>query len=282
MAMAAATGADSHNKKYKIVQAARDNCAFFLEFMQYPDKVGSVCPSSPALIEQLLNGADIGDQGLVIDLGAGSGVVSEGMLRCGIQTDRIIAIETLEDFAESFAVRCPGIPLVIGDAGNLKTILDRVAPGRKISAILSSLPFRAMLPTTAGVILDGIHAVLRERGGRLVQYSYAWWLRYPLQNNGFSPVAANIVWRNLPPARVEVYRAAATRPGVKNGWRDGRNLPNRLVGGAVRTFLSAIRLSHKGFGTGRDRLTRLTNKCFPRVGWRRKQKISLRKDQVRH
>ena len=258
--MTTTTETGSH---YKIVQAVRENYAFFLQFMKHPERVGSVCPSSRALAEQLSNKADIDEQGLVIDLGAGSGVVSQGMTSIGIQTDRIIAIEALEGFADSFAARCPGIPLVIGDAENLKTILDRVAPGREISAIISSLPFRAMHPATTSAILDAVHVVLRERGGRLIQYSYAWWLQYPLKDDGFTPVAANIVWRNLPPARVEAYRAEAARPWVKKGCCDRRNLMNRLVGGALRTFLSTIGLFRKSLKAGRHLLTRLAKKFFP-------------------
>lgn len=212
----------NHYDGNKLFAMARENCAFFLEFMKHPGKVGSICPSGTALAEELLNGMSPDDQGLIIDLGAGSGPVTEHMLQSGIRAERIIAIEALDDFAESFFRRCPGIPLLIGDAGDLKAILDRVAPGRQVSAIISSLPFRAMSPDVTQRILTEIHAVLRERGGKLVQYSYAWWLQYPLKGNGFAPMAAKTVWNNIPPARVETYQAAFARSyekTVPSGWR---------------------------------------------------------------
>lgn len=207
---------------------------FFLEFIKHPDTVGSVCPSSTALSERLLDGISTDGDGLVIDLGAGSGPVSACMLRRGIPTKRILAIEALEDFAAPFAERCPGVRLLIGDARNLKSILDSVAPGQKISAVVSSLPFRALGPQTTEDIMREIHRVLRERGGVFIQYTYAWWLRYPLREHGFDPQRASVVWKNLPPARVEAYGPA---DGLIPAGRAARNEPGwkalRLAGTAT-------------------------------------------------
>lgn len=194
-----------------IVAIIQNNGIFFLQFLKHPHTVGSVCPSSPALTRQLLAGISTEERGLVIDLGSGSGSVSESMVNLGIAKDRIIAVEALAKFKAPFAARCPGIPIVIGDARNLRVILNTVAPGREISAVVSSLPFRTMSPALTKSIIEELHQTLQERGGRLVQYTYAWWLRYPLQQYGFIPDSAAIVWKNLPPARVESY-GAGVRP----------------------------------------------------------------------
>jgi Phospholipid N-methyltransferase len=189
------------------IAAAWGAALFLRTFIQRPSTVGSVCPSSAALTDRLLAGISRRDDGLVIDLGAGSGPVSAAMLRSGIARDRIIAVEALGGFAAPFSARCPGVRLVVGDARNLNAILDREAPGRPVSAIVSSLPFRVLGPDLTRDILREIHLVLRERGGTLVQYSYAWWMRYPLRASGFTPMRASIEWKNLPPARVEAYAA---------------------------------------------------------------------------
>ena len=188
-----------------IITAARGATLFLRAFIKRPTTVGSVCPSSEALTDRLLAGVSRRDDGLVIDLGAGSGPVSAAMLRSGIARDRIIAVESLGSFAAPFSARCPGVRLVVGDARNLKAILDREAPGRPVSAVVSSLPFRVLGPDLTRDILREIHLVLEERGGTLVQYSYAWWMRYPLRASGFTPMRASVEWKNLPPARVEAY-----------------------------------------------------------------------------
>ncbi|MDR2504069.1 MAG: methyltransferase domain-containing protein [Deltaproteobacteria bacterium] len=180
--------------------------AFLFEFMKRPATVGSVCPSGAALTRRLLGGISKEDDGLVVDLGAGPGSVSARMLRSGIAKERIIAIEAISDFRGLFAARCPGVRFVVADARELKKVLDREAPGRKISAIVSSLPFRVLGTRLSANILRETHMVLRERGGVLIQYSYALWLKYPLRDNGFVPLSASVVWVNMPPARVELYK----------------------------------------------------------------------------
>jgi|GEM_PF-681238 len=240
--------------KRAIAATLHDKRAFFNQFIRQPDMVGSICPSGAALSRQLLHGIPIEGNGLVIDLGAGSGPVSEGMLHLGIAKDRILAVEALDAFKAPFSARCPGVPLVIGDARDLKAILDREAPGREVCAVVSSLPFRVLGPELTHSILDEIHLVLGERGGRLMQYSYAWWLRYPLKDNGFEPASARMVWNNLPPARVEAYLAAV--PRTRGTTRKTRGLAHfvnsTLPGKATRAVLKSIGLVSRSLGTAQN------------------------------
>lgn len=191
------------NKKKKSAKPYR----FMSQFIRHPLTVGSVCPSSMALAKALFSRVPHEDIGLIIDLGAGTGSVSYGMLRAGVPRERIIAVEALPGFGEAFAERCPGVRFIEGKAEQLGAVLDREAPGRGISAIVSSLPFRVLGPKLGDAILREIQSVLRERGGLLIQYTYAWWLTYPLQKRGFEPASASIVWKNIPPARVESYKS---------------------------------------------------------------------------
>lgn len=231
---------------YDIASTFHEKGLFFHEFLKRPAMVGSICPSGEALTRRLLLGLSAEESGLVIDLGAGSGPVSEGIARLGIQKDRIIAIEAIGGFKESFSQKCPDIPFITGDARNLKAILDREVPGRKISAIISSLPFRAMGPALTGEILDEIHLVLQERGGRFVQYTYAWWLRYPLQGNGFAPETAGIVWKNMPPARVELYQAVSDEKTLPEYAVEKHRVWATIPGKAVRASLTGIGVLFRG------------------------------------
>lgn len=179
---------------------------FLAKFVQSPVTVGSVCPSSDALADKLAATVPLGDNGLVIDLGAGSGPISAALLRAGVAGERIIAMDVLPGFRAGFTRRCPGVPFIVADARELAAVLDRYAPDRKISAVISSLPLRVLPRKTTRAVLKAVRTVLADRGGFFVQYSYAWWLRYPLRGYGLSPCAASMVFWNLPPARVEAYR----------------------------------------------------------------------------
>ncbi len=184
----------------------RTTRTFFGAFVRAPMHVGSVCPSSRALALALIRHIPVSDKGVIVDLGAGSGSVSEELLRCGVAPEKILAVEISEAFAELFVRRCPNVPLAIGDARRLGNVLDRHAPGRRVCGIISSLPFRVMPSECVAEILREIRKVLQERGGSFVQYTYALWMNYPLAKYGFCPHAGSIVLKNLPPARIESYR----------------------------------------------------------------------------
>ncbi|RRD69614.1 MULTISPECIES: hypothetical protein [unclassified Desulfovibrio] len=120
--------------------------------------------------------------------------------------------EAVKGDEKIFTDRCPDVRFIVADAEELKTVLDREVPGKKISAVVSSLPFRTLGPRRTENILRELDLVLRKRGGMPIQYRYALRLKFPLQNNRLTPISTSIVWGNLPPARVESYR-----PGSGSG-----------------------------------------------------------------
>jgi phospholipid N-methyltransferase len=183
----------------------RTSSTFFKEFAQAPSHVGSICPSSRALTAALIQAARVNESGLIIDLGAGSGIVSEELLKAGIAPERLLAIEISPGFAGVFARRCPQVPLFIEDARKLSLILKRYGRQRPISGIISSLPLRIMPSPLVEEIMTEMRQVLDTRGGSLIQYTYAWWMRYPLTRYGFKPIASRLVLKNIPPAKVESY-----------------------------------------------------------------------------
>jgi phospholipid N-methyltransferase len=147
----------------------------------------------------------LNSDGFIVDLGAGSGVITENLLKIGVDPQRLLAVEISSGFADVFKRRCPGVPLFMEDARNLSLILDRLDAKRPVSSIISSLPLRIMPGDSVREILDEVKTVLQKRNGSFIQYTYAWWMRYPLSKYGFQPDTARIVLKNIPPAKVESY-----------------------------------------------------------------------------
>ena len=179
---------------------------FLREFLHAPTNVGAVCSSSKALASTMVNLIPLVEEGIIIDLGAGSGVVSEQLLHIGVPPRRILAIEISPGFTNSFKKRCPNVSLLTGDARKLGSLLEKHSFEGRICGIISSLPFRVMPSDVVQEILQEIGKIAIRHEALLVQYSYAWWMRYPLCEYGFAPQSAKIVLNNLPPARVEVYK----------------------------------------------------------------------------
>jgi phosphatidylethanolamine/phosphatidyl-N-methylethanolamine N-methyltransferase len=178
---------------------------FFKEFVSAPFNVGSVCPSSKALTASLINEVPFGENNLIIDLGAGSGIISEELVKAGISPDRILAVEISSGYAEVFNKCCPDVPLVIGDARALLSIIAQRNTTRGVSAIISSLPLRMFPADLVSEIMAEIYNVLLSKGGVFIQYTYAWWMRFSLRQYGFTPRSDCMVLANIPPARVESY-----------------------------------------------------------------------------
>lgn len=183
-------------------KAAGQTFCFLRAFCRAPLSVGSVCESSPYLTRALVAGIPRGKEGLIVDLGAGTGVVTRQLLQQGCSPDRIVAVEKAPALARIIRRTWPGLQVMAGDAVDALAALRR--SGAPVSAVISSLPLRLFPVGTVSDMLHAVQALLPE-GGRLIQYSYALWMRFPLRGQNLHPVSRTFVFGNLPPARVEVY-----------------------------------------------------------------------------
>jgi phospholipid N-methyltransferase len=171
---------------------------FVQQFLCAPASVGAVWPSSRRLAKHLAEQVPLTSTGLVIELGAGTGVVTQALLERGINPDRLVVIERAPAFVRHLRARFPSIKVIQGDASLLKRLLP---PGVPVDAIVSSLPLLALPPKEAARILMQWRLVLAHEG-TAVQFTYDLRRRPSPSINGFVLVASSIVWRNLPPARV--------------------------------------------------------------------------------
>jgi phosphatidylethanolamine/phosphatidyl-N-methylethanolamine N-methyltransferase len=99
--------------------------------------------------------------------------------------------------------------VVQGDAFDLGLTLAEFA-GRPIAAIVSSLPLLNQPRALRAKLIEDAFALMGP-GGVFVQFTYG--LKSPVPRhacvNRFSAQCGAPIWRNLPPARVWVYRADA-------------------------------------------------------------------------
>ncbi len=174
-------------------------------FVRDPRRTGSICPSSEALVSALVRAVPQVDCGLVVDLGAGTGIVTEELLASGVAAESVVAVECCETLSRDLQRKYPGVLVLGQDARDLGQLLAVRRPQEPLRAIISSLPFRSMPRRIVDAIALEMKRVLQERGGCLIQYSYLWWLRYPLRQYGFIPQRRFTVIKNVPPAIVEVY-----------------------------------------------------------------------------
>jgi phosphatidylethanolamine/phosphatidyl-N-methylethanolamine N-methyltransferase len=180
-----------------------DNLRFLRALIARPKNIGAIFPSSPALAAAIAHQIDPRLRGPVLELGPGTGVVTKAILARGIAPERLTLVEFDEDFARHNAARFPDVSVIQGDAFALaKTLGPRFT--QPFAAIVSGLPLLNFPVQMRRRLVDGALERLAP-GAPFVQFSYG--THAPVvPPSGHAVIRAAMVWANLPPARVWVYR----------------------------------------------------------------------------
>lgn len=177
---------------------------FIQELVNNPREIGAILPSSRNLAVAMARWLPHDPDAYALELGPGTGAVTEALIDRGLREDRLIAIERSPKLADHLRRRFPRAKVITGDAFQLDELLKREAGQvHKISTVISSLPLMNFPSHLAHDLARKIRAVL-PAGGKLVQYTYRV-TRTPKAAAHFGFVASNVVWLNFPPARVSVY-----------------------------------------------------------------------------
>ncbi|HEY2010915.1 MAG TPA: hypothetical protein VGH23_18140 [Rhizomicrobium sp.] len=173
---------------------------FFLGAIKNPKGVSALTPSSPSLARAIAGEVDIGREGLVIELGPGTGAVTAALLARGISAERLLLVEAEAQFVLVLERLYPGLDVRRGDA---LRFAQHLAPSVRVAAVVSGLP---LLHFSMSVREQLIHESLARGGpgGLFIQLSYGWQPPVPAQCG--LAITKKIVWSNLPPAHVWTYR----------------------------------------------------------------------------
>ncbi|MBW4720388.1 class I SAM-dependent methyltransferase [Saccharothrix obliqua] len=181
-----------------------------------PKLIGAVAPSSARLSTRLAVVVPSDRPVVVVELGPGTGAVTDAIARRLPEGSRHVAIELDPELADRVRATRPDVEVVTGDAADLAEILRGLGVG-PVDAVVSGLPWslippadqRRALTGVAGALAPGaafttfayLHA-LRMKGARL--------LRALLHDTFDEVVVSRSVWRNAPPALTYVCRRPRT------------------------------------------------------------------------
>ena len=181
-----------------------DEMQFIRSWIEKPLSTGAVMPSSKALARTMARYVDRAATGPVIELGPGTGPVTEALVEHGIDPARLILVEFNPDFCKLLRARYPEATVVQGDAYRLRRTLEGYLRD-PAAAVVSSLPLLTkQLRTRLRLISDVM--TLSAGDAPFVQFTYGVLPPIPKTLSGIKAEASNVIWMNLPPARVWVYR----------------------------------------------------------------------------
>ena len=179
---------------------------FLARWLANPLQMGSVVPSSPALCRRVVQQVQRTPDEWVLELGAGTGVVSRALLDGGVPPERMTVLEIVPDMVEHLRARLPGVEVVEGDARALPDLIPHGRHGR-IGTVICGIPMVLLPLAEQRCFIDAIGAVAPGRG--FLHYSYC--LTSPLPHRKHGLAAKREAWTplNVPPASVWRYTPVA-------------------------------------------------------------------------
>ncbi len=186
-----------------------DEVRFIRSWIERPLTIGAVTPSGKILARAMARYVDPASEGPVVELGPGTGPVTEALVQAGVAPSRLVLVEFNSTFCRILHARFPEATLVQGDAYGLRRLLASLLL-QPAAAVVSGLPLVTKpIRQRLRLIRDAFDLMLP--GAPFVQFTYSMAAPLPKQLGGFSVEASKRIWMNLPPARVWVYRRSEDR-----------------------------------------------------------------------
>ncbi len=186
-----------------------DEVRFIRSWIERPLSIGAVTPSGKVLARTMARYVDPLSTGPVVELGPGTGPITEALVAAGVDPARLVLVEFDPTFCRILSNRYPEATLVQGDAYSLRRLLETLLI-QPAAAVVSGLPLITKpLKMRMRLLRDAFDLMLP--GAPFVQFTYSVASPVPKRFGGFTAEASERIWLNIPPARVWVYRKSENR-----------------------------------------------------------------------
>lgn len=194
-------------ERARLLTKVREEVRFLRNWAGNPLTTGAVAPSGRALARLMASFIEQQRDGKVVELGPGTGVVTQAMIDRGVPPEKIVSIEYSSDFVALMRDRFPGVNVVRGDAYALEP-QPELGTDRPLASVVSSLPLFSRPPHERRMLLARALDML-EPGAPFIQFSYALFPPVKPEPGAFETDVTDWIVRNVPPARVWIYRRPA-------------------------------------------------------------------------
>jgi phosphatidylethanolamine/phosphatidyl-N-methylethanolamine N-methyltransferase len=183
-----------------------DSARFLKTLAIAPRSTGAVAPSGRALARAMATATGSPPDGLIVELGPGTGPVTQALIETGVAPQRLVLVEYDAGFCRLLRRRFAPATVVEGDAYDLPRALAPFA-GQPIAAVVSSLPLLNQPPPRREKLIREAFALMGP-SGVFVQFTYGLMSPIPREvcANRYSAVRSRPIILNLPPAFVWTYR----------------------------------------------------------------------------
>jgi phosphatidylethanolamine/phosphatidyl-N-methylethanolamine N-methyltransferase len=176
---------------------------FLRRWIAHPLRVGAVLPSSPSLCRMVARNTVTGPDDRVLELGAGTGTVTEHLIAAGLPEEQLILVELDPDYVGYLRARFPRALVVEGDASRPRSLLPGELIG-EIDTVISGIPALQFPLAKQRSYMDQCFSLLRE-GGQVLQYTYSFKSPLPYQKLQMTGRRLGLTLANVPPAHLWCY-----------------------------------------------------------------------------
>ena len=176
-----------------------DASVFFALWLQKPLRIAAANPSGARLADAVARCIDLKRRGPILELGAGTGSLTQGLVRAGCPPERIIALEREPPLVAVLRREFPAMRVIQGDATRIHDYL--AGNVERLASVVSSLPIK-WFPVEAQYAVVRPCLDLLGPGGRFLQLTNAFTSPVAVERLGIAGREVGRVWLNLLPAQI--------------------------------------------------------------------------------
>lgn len=178
--------------------AGKQKRKFFKEFLKEKKGVGAIAPSSKFLAKKMTNPIDFDQAKIIVELGPGTGKITNAILKHLRSDARLLAFEINEGFIDGLKeIKDDRLQIINDSAENISQYIEE---GEMIDYVVSSLPLAVIDNEVKDSIINQALTRLNPKG-QFIQFQYSLNDHKRLKGN-FSEVKVDFAAINIPPAFV--------------------------------------------------------------------------------
>lgn len=176
---------------------------FLRRWLAHPLRVGAILPSSKALGKLVAKNAVRSSDDVVVELGAGTGTITQELVRAGLNPENLILIELDSDLLRYLKQRFPKATVIDGDASRPADIVPQDLMG-KVDTVISGIPALQFPLAKQRSFMDQCFA-LAQPNGTVLQYTYSLKSPLPMEALEMQGRRLGVAFANVPPAHLWGY-----------------------------------------------------------------------------
>ena len=187
-----------------VTKRFEDEIRFFKTWIDNKKALGALLPTSNVTARRMADVIETEDGEPIIELGPGTGVITKAILARGVLPENLYSIEVVDEFIPQLNRDFPDVNIVHGDAFKVAEMYPQFTG--KVNTVVSGIP---LLNFPLAVRLEYLNSLFKllKPGRPVVQISHGPVSPIPPDKGPYSVEPLDWVFRNIPPARLWLYRA---------------------------------------------------------------------------